>query len=156
LSYCIAVDNNIAKLYISWREDNLSYYLHQIDTFVLARPEEFKNFRKQVRNILDWGKDKRLSQIGDALDIILEKNRKSASSAVKSRPPPFDDAVASNKKQKPSSLRNSSIFDNSQAQTRAADGPCRRLDETASQDVRDARPDQQSFVEADDYTSSRR
>lgn len=73
LSYCMAVDNNLAKLYISWREDNLSYYLQQIDTFVLSRPEEFKNFRKQVRNILDWGKDARLTQIGDALDIILER-----------------------------------------------------------------------------------
>lgn len=27
LSYCNAVDNNLAKLYISWKEDNLSYYL---------------------------------------------------------------------------------------------------------------------------------
>jgi len=94
LSYCIAVDNNLAKLYISWKEDDLSYYLQQVDTFVLSRPEEFENFRRQVRNILDWGKDARLTQIGDALDIILEEHRKSASEAAKS---PSDGSVASGK-----------------------------------------------------------
>jgi len=65
--------------------------------------------------------------------------------------------VASDKKQKSSSRRNSSISDNSQAQTPAADGPYRILDETTSQDVRGAQPShphqQQSFVDAEDYTS---
>lgn len=89
LSYCMAVDNKLAELYISWKEaDGLSYYLQQVDTFVLSRPEELNNFRRQVRNILDWGKDARLTQIRDALDSILEENRKSASEASKSRPSP--------------------------------------------------------------------
>ena len=77
MTYCVAVDNDLARLYISWREDYPSYHLQQIDTFVLSRPEEFKDFRKQVRNILDWGKDARLTQIRDALDIILKENTKS-------------------------------------------------------------------------------
>ncbi|KAK0703572.1 hypothetical protein B0T26DRAFT_598591, partial [Lasiosphaeria miniovina] len=50
--------------------ENLEYYLQQIDIFVLSRPEEFQAFRTRVRNILDWGNDTRLKQIGAALDII--------------------------------------------------------------------------------------
>jgi len=34
---------------------------------------DFQNFREQVRNILDWGKDERLKHIRGALDIILEE-----------------------------------------------------------------------------------
>ena len=85
LSYCIAVDNNTAQLYISWKEDDLNYYLQRVDAFLLSSPEHFQNFRKQVRNILDWGKGTRLEQIKDALDVILEENRKGASEAAKSR-----------------------------------------------------------------------
>ncbi|KAH7175724.1 hypothetical protein EDB81DRAFT_18086 [Dactylonectria macrodidyma] len=156
ISYCIAVDNKVAELYVSWKEDSSSYYLQRVDSFLLSRSEDLQNFRKQVRNILDWGKDARLTQIGDALDIILKENRKSSSEAAKSRPPPSDSSVASGK-QKASSRRNNNRSDNSQAQTRAIDGPYQRLDEAASQDVRDGQPShrhqQQSFVDADDYTS---
>ncbi|KAI0403527.1 hypothetical protein F4802DRAFT_292129 [Xylaria palmicola] len=124
LSYSIAMDNNVAQLYISWKEGDLNYYLQRIDAFLLSSPEHFKDFRNQVRNILDWGKNERLMRIGDALDVILEENRKSASEAAKSRPPPSDGSVASDKKQKSSSCRNSSRPGNSQAQTCAAlDGP---------------------------------
>jgi hypothetical protein len=73
--YSIAVDNNTAQLYVSWK-DNLNYFVQQVDAFLLWSPDHFKDFRKKVRNILDWGKDKRLKQIGDALDAILEENRK--------------------------------------------------------------------------------
>lgn len=72
LSYCIAVDNNTAQLYISWKQDNLGYYLQRINAFLLSRPEDFQDFRKHIRNILDWGKGARLKQIKDALDVILE------------------------------------------------------------------------------------
>ena len=53
LSYSIAVDNNTAQLYVSWKEDNLSYYLQRDGAFLLSDPEHFKSFRKQVRNILE-------------------------------------------------------------------------------------------------------
>jgi len=90
LSYCIAVDNNTAQLYISWKEDGLNNYLQRVDAFLLSRPEDFKSFRKQVRNILDWGKDTRLKQIRDALNIILEEKRQKAAKRAKSREPPSD------------------------------------------------------------------
>jgi hypothetical protein len=79
VTYSVTTDNNIAQLYISWREDNLNYFwcfIQRVGAFPLSSPDHFKGFRKQVRSILDWGKDKRLKQIGNALDIILEKNRK--------------------------------------------------------------------------------
>lgn len=114
LSYCIAVDNNTAQLYISWKEDGLNYYLQRVDAFLLSRPEDFKSFRKQVRNILDWGKDTRLTQIRDALDTILEENRKKAGEHAKSRQPPSDgSATTTSKKRKSSSSRGNSIRSNS-------------------------------------------
>ncbi len=39
-----------------WKEDDLNYYLQRVGAYLLSDPEHFKNFRKQVRNILDWGK----------------------------------------------------------------------------------------------------
>lgn len=108
LSYCIAVDNNVAQLYISWKEDDLNYFLQRVDAFLLSSPEHFKNFRKQVRNILDWGKDTRLEQIRNALDTILEESRKKAAERAKTRQPPSDGSETSSKKPKSSSRRNSS------------------------------------------------
>lgn len=107
LSYCIAMDNNVAQLYISWKEGGLKYYLQRVDAFLLSRPEDFVTFRNQVRNIFDWGKNARLAQIGQALDIIIEENRQSASEAVKSRPAPSDSSVGSKRSRKVSSRRSS-------------------------------------------------
>lgn len=86
--YSIAMDNNVAKLHVSWKEDDSPHYLLQrVGAFLLLDPEHFKSFRNQVRCILDWGKDTRLHQIRDALDIIMEENRKAAGSG-KTREPP--------------------------------------------------------------------
>lgn len=76
LSYCVAVDNNTAQLYISWKEEELNYRLQRVDAFLLSSPEHFQSFRRQVRNVLDWGKNIRLKQIQDALVVILEESRK--------------------------------------------------------------------------------
>ncbi|KAK3364999.1 hypothetical protein B0T24DRAFT_638868 [Lasiosphaeria ovina] len=34
LLHCIAVNNNTAQLYISWKEDELDYYLQRVDAFL--------------------------------------------------------------------------------------------------------------------------
>lgn len=103
LSYSVAMDNNIAQLYISWKEEDLNYYLQRVDAFLLSSPEHFRNFRKQVRNILDWGKDKRLTQIKDALDVILEENRRKAAENAKARRPVSDAGTDDCKRHKSSS-----------------------------------------------------
>ncbi len=134
LSYAIAVDNNTAQLYISWKEEGLNYYLQRVNAFLLSRPEDFKEFRKQVRNILDWGRDTHLAQIKKALDIILTANRKEAAERAKSRPPPPpSDGSATGKGKKPS--RNSSRSSSVQPRREETDDLCREQDGTASPDA---------------------
>ncbi|KAG9237037.1 hypothetical protein BJ875DRAFT_454745 [Amylocarpus encephaloides] len=57
-----------ARLYISWKHDELDFYMRKVDGFLLQSPEHYLKFRKYVRNIIDWGKDKRLKEIRDSLD----------------------------------------------------------------------------------------
>jgi hypothetical protein len=88
LTYCVAADNSFAHLYVSWKPERLRYYLHEIGAYRLSYEEDFKEFRRQVRNIIDWGRDERLRQIKASLDFILEEERKSKAREAKARPPP--------------------------------------------------------------------
>jgi hypothetical protein len=102
-AFSIAMSGTEARLYVSWKHDDLEYYMQQVESFVLQRPEHYLEFRKYVRNIIDWGKDKRLKEIRDSLDILLEESRKRAAE-VKNRPAPSDSSSGSGtKKRKPSS-----------------------------------------------------
>jgi hypothetical protein len=96
LTYAIAADNNLAQLYVAWKDEStLTYYLQRVDSFMLCRPDEFSNLRRQVRNILDWAKGTRLTQIRKALDIVLEEKRKKDAELAKSRQGPVEDGVPS-------------------------------------------------------------
>jgi hypothetical protein len=96
LTYCLAMNNQMAQLYVSWKPDLLTYYMSEVRSYVLSRADEYVEFRRHVRNIVDWGKDKRLAQIRDALDVILEDGRKAASRAAKDdHPAPSDDGSGS-------------------------------------------------------------
>jgi hypothetical protein len=95
-----------ARLYISWKHDELKYYTRKVDSFLLQKPNDYVEFRKYVRNIIDWGKDRRLKEIRDSLNILLEESRKTASQLAKSRPSPSDDSASSSShKRKDSSSR---------------------------------------------------
>ncbi|KAF4629826.1 hypothetical protein G7Y89_g8319 [Cudoniella acicularis] len=96
-----------ARLYVSWKHDELKYYTRKVDSFLLQKPKDYVEFRKYVRNIIDWGKDKRLNEIRDSLNSPLEESRKTASQLAKSRPPPSSDdsARSSSQKHKSSSSR---------------------------------------------------
>ncbi|CAJ2510568.1 Uu.00g095370.m01.CDS01 [Anthostomella pinea] len=159
LSYCIAMDNNTAQLYVSWKEDDLNYSLQRVNAFLLSDPEHFKNFRKHVRNILDWGKDTHLAQIRDALDTILEENRNKAAGHAKSRQPPsHGSATTTSKKRKSSTSRRSSSRSNSvQGPSGGASEGYLGWDETTSQHAHAelSYPAQklQSFVVDGDYTT---
>lgn len=89
-AFSIAMSGTEARLYVSWKNDELDYYMRKIKAFAVQEPEQYVEFRKYVRNIIDWGKDKRLKEIRDSLDILLEENRRAASERAKSRPPPSD------------------------------------------------------------------
>ena len=94
-AFSIAMNGTEARLYISWKHDELNYYMRSVESFLLQKPNDYVAFRKYVRNIIDWGKDKRLKEIRDSLDSLLEESRKTASQQAKSRPSPSDDSVSS-------------------------------------------------------------
>ncbi len=102
-AFSIAMNGTEARLYISWKHDELKYYTRKVDSFLLQKPNDYVEFRKYVRNIIDWGKDQRLKEIRDSLDGLLEENRKTASQLAKSRPPPSDDSASSSSQKRRSS-----------------------------------------------------
>ncbi len=151
-AFSIAINGTEARLYILWKHNDLDYYIANVDSFLLQKPEHYIEFRKYVRNIIDWGKDKRLGKIQASLDKLLEEGRKKASSAAKSRQPPSDGSAASGKKRKPSSSGRGSR--SKQEQGGEADGSHWEPDGTSSHDTHEglsSHPQQQSFVSAD-YT----
>src|SRR6266699_3289681 len=107
-----------------------------IRSFLLQEPEHYIEFRKCVRNIIDWGKDKRLKEIRSSLDILLEESRMRTSEAAKSRQPPSDGSAASSgKRHKSSSRRNSSRSDSVQGQSGETNEPYRDEDGGPRQDA---------------------
>ncbi|RDL33272.1 uncharacterized protein BP5553_08711 [Venustampulla echinocandica] len=106
-AFSIAMNGTEARLYVSWKHDELKYYTRKVDSFLLQKPKDYIEFRKYVRNIIDWGKDKRLNEIRDSLNSLLEESRRTASQLARSRPAPSsDDSARSNShKRKSSSSR---------------------------------------------------
>ncbi|KAI0388452.1 hypothetical protein F5Y17DRAFT_452771 [Xylariaceae sp. FL0594] len=159
-AFSIAMNGSEARLYISWKQNELNYYMADVKSFCLREPDHYIEFRKYVRNIIDWGKDKRLNQIRDSLDSLLEENRKRTSQAAKSRLPPSDGSATSSGKKPRSSLsrKKSSRSSSAKGQSRGTNETDWGLDKTASQDIYEEAsscPDQQeSFVEADNYAAS--
>ncbi|CAG9938907.1 unnamed protein product [Clonostachys rosea f. rosea IK726] len=93
-AFSIAMSGTEARLYISWKNNKLDYYMSNVDNFLLHDPEHFLKFRKYVRNIIDWGRDERMEGIRKSLDDLLEESRKIASAAAKSRVPPSADPTS--------------------------------------------------------------
>jgi len=93
-AFSIAMSGTEARLYISWKHNELDYYMRKVRSFALQRPKDYVEFRKHVRNIIDWGEDKRLKQIQESLDNLLEESRRT-SEVAKSRPPPSDNSASS-------------------------------------------------------------
>ncbi|KAF2456097.1 hypothetical protein BDY21DRAFT_347885 [Lineolata rhizophorae] len=102
-AFSIAMRGTEARLYISWKHDELRYYTANVESFLLQRPNDYLEFRKYVLNIIDWGKGERLNKIRFSLDTLLEESRKRISEAAKARPRPSDNSVAGSKRGKPSS-----------------------------------------------------
>lgn len=73
-AFSIAMNGTEARLYISWKHDDLNYHMQRIDGFLLYDPEHFRKFHKYVRNIIDWGKNTRLNEIQDSLNYLREES----------------------------------------------------------------------------------
>ncbi|KAI9054230.1 hypothetical protein LZ554_001398 [Drepanopeziza brunnea f. sp. 'monogermtubi'] len=84
-AFSIAMNGTEARLYISWKHSELDYYTRKVDSFLLERPEDYGRFRKIVRNIIDWGRIKRLGEIRSSLDDLLEESGRVALQLAKSR-----------------------------------------------------------------------
>ncbi|KAI0871139.1 hypothetical protein GGS24DRAFT_504102 [Hypoxylon argillaceum] len=74
VAFSVAMNGTEARLYISWKNE-LDFNTQKIDSFLLQNPRDYLEFRKYVRNIIEWGKEKRLNEIRDSLDILLEVGR---------------------------------------------------------------------------------
>ena len=102
--FSIAMNGTQARLYISWKHNELDYYMASIDNFQLQKAEDYLEFRRWVLNIIDWGKNQRLKEICDALDSFLKESKTTTSETAISHQPPSDGSTASsNKRQKSSS-----------------------------------------------------
>ncbi|KAH9216200.1 hypothetical protein DL95DRAFT_297485, partial [Leptodontidium sp. 2 PMI_412] len=97
-AFSIAMNGTEARLYISWKHNELDYYMRKVKSFSLQEPDHFLEFRKYVRNIIDWGKDMRLTAIQKSLDDLLEEGRRKTSEVAKSRGPPSDASSSSHKR----------------------------------------------------------
>ncbi len=73
--FSIAMNGTEARLYISWRHNGLDYYTRIVDSFSLQKPRDYVEFRKYVRNIIDWGKDRRLNEIRDSSNGLGQRHR---------------------------------------------------------------------------------
>lgn len=88
-----------ARLFISWKQQDL-FNVQKVRSFALQEPDHFIEFRKYVRNIIDWGRDERLRSIQDALDTLIEERCKAI---LKARPAPArpGSSLGPAKRQKP-------------------------------------------------------
>ncbi|KJR89984.1 uncharacterized protein SPSK_06277 [Sporothrix schenckii 1099-18] len=86
-AFSVAMDGQDARLYVSWKQDERNYYMTNVDCYALRRPDEYKRFRRMVRNIVDWGRSDRLKAIHRGLDQLLEE-------AQQRTPAPDTDAEA--------------------------------------------------------------
>ncbi|EDN90993.1 hypothetical protein SS1G_00393 [Sclerotinia sclerotiorum 1980 UF-70] len=99
-AFSIAMSGTEARLYVSWKHNELDYYVQKLNSYLLQNPKDYIEFRKHVLNIIDWGKDKRLKEIQRSLDFLLEENRKSVSGQLKCRTPPLSSSDHGPKQQK--------------------------------------------------------
>jgi hypothetical protein len=100
--FSIAMNGSEARLYVSWKDQQM-YRTASARNFLLSDPDHHLDFRRHVRNILDWGMDRRLKAIQGCLDMLMEEHRENASKEAKARPPPSSaSATSSDKRQKSS------------------------------------------------------
>ncbi|KAK7927918.1 hypothetical protein PG985_004916 [Apiospora marii] len=97
-AFSIAMNGTEARLYISWKHNDLDYYMANVRSFLLQDPQHYLEFRKYVRNIIDWGADKRLQEIQQSLDLLLEEGKRKASEVAKTRPRPSASSASSKRR----------------------------------------------------------
>ncbi|KIH87117.1 hypothetical protein SPBR_04923 [Sporothrix brasiliensis 5110] len=82
-AFSIAMNGADARLYVSWTHGDRVYYTQTVQVFHMGRPDHYLDFRRMVRNIIDWGRNDRLRAVRQSLDAILEETRKRYASESK-------------------------------------------------------------------------
>lgn len=94
-AFSIAMNGTEARLYVSWKHNDLAYHTQKVKSFLLQETEQYLEFHKYVRNIIDWGNGTRLNEIRKSLDSLQEANRRVASQLAKSRTLSTDEPAGS-------------------------------------------------------------
>lgn len=86
----IAMNGNEVRLYVAWlvnwlvdkdddddyKYDGQTFYMADVECFVLRRPDDLQYFRRTVRNIFDWAKTDRLKDYRRALKVVVDDKLK--------------------------------------------------------------------------------
>lgn len=71
VAFSTSIDAEIATLWIHWQaEDQHQWIGSKINTFVLCKPDDIRQFRLMTKNIIDYGLNKRLPVLKQALDSL--------------------------------------------------------------------------------------
>jgi hypothetical protein len=104
VAFSIAMNGTEARVHITWKHDELKYYMLRVQSYLLQDAHQYIEFRKIVRNIIDWAQEKRLNEIRASLDKLLEESRTRSSKAARSRQPESDGTATSGKRCKSLSI----------------------------------------------------
>ncbi|KAI0124718.1 hypothetical protein BJ170DRAFT_634816 [Xylariales sp. AK1849] len=83
-AFSVAMNGHWAVIYAAWDEGR-NFYVQRVKDYLLHLPEHFLKFSNVVRNMLEWGKDRRLQAIRECLDSIYEAQQKLAEQSAKAR-----------------------------------------------------------------------
>ncbi|KAF4467234.1 hypothetical protein FALBO_5892 [Fusarium albosuccineum] len=95
-SFSVAMSGTEARLFISWKQGEV-INVQKIRSFALQEPDHFIEFRKHIRNIMDWGRNERLENIRSNLEFLIAEGRRII---PKSRPAPRGNSGALIKRHK--------------------------------------------------------
>jgi len=73
LAFSCVADINSASLWVHWYQvgDSPRFISSEVDSYHWKKPDDLRRLRSGIRNIIDWGVDRRLKTIKEALNDIL-------------------------------------------------------------------------------------
>ncbi|KAH7161099.1 hypothetical protein EDB81DRAFT_839495 [Dactylonectria macrodidyma] len=69
--FSLTTNGSEARLYVSWKHDEVNYYTTTIRRFLLQESDQYIELCNIIHNIIDWGCGKRLDEIRESMDILL-------------------------------------------------------------------------------------
>ncbi|KAJ3537557.1 hypothetical protein NM208_g4587 [Fusarium decemcellulare] len=73
--FSVAMSGTEARLFVSWKQGEV-INMRKVRSFALQEPDHFIEFRKHIRNIMDWGRTERLENIRSGLDFLIAESRR--------------------------------------------------------------------------------